>query len=306
MGFLASTTDYRANPTAMNQADYTLALNQSINNPYLPDWAKSNQQNDQQTQLAQALSAQSRGEGPNLATEQMNQGLNTAMQQQAGAISSQKGINPALAARMAAEGGAKMQQGVASNAAQIRAQQQLGAQQQLAGVLQQQRQGNMGQAMGTAEAESRRMMGLGQLQQGQNQLQVQNNLGTQGINAGIEQSNTAGRNQALGAGIKAWGDSSAAFMGSMGGMMGGAAHGGEATVDFTDGGHVGGEARVAGDSPENDTVHAMLSPGEIVLPRTIAGDGDKAKAFVEALTKHHGQGGGYGRVIAAKRKAQNA
>ena len=34
------------------------------------------------------------------------------------------------------------------------------------------------------------------------------------------------------------------------------------------GGHVPGRARVAGDSPTNDTVHAQLSPGEAVIPRS--------------------------------------
>ena len=35
-----------------------------------------------------------------------------------------------------------------------------------------------------------------------------------------------------------------------------------------DGGMVPGEATVPGDSEENDTVHALLSPGEAVIPRT--------------------------------------
>lgn len=44
-------------------------------------------------------------------------------------------------------------------------------------------------------------------------------------------------------------------------------------VKFAKGGVVGGKARVAGDSPFNDTVPAMLSPGEIVVPRTIVQSG---------------------------------
>lgn len=35
------------------------------------------------------------------------------------------------------------------------------------------------------------------------------------------------------------------------------------------GGHVPGRAQVAGDSPRNDTVHAQLSPGEAVIPRSV-------------------------------------
>src|SRR5579859_1340828 len=50
------------------------------------------------------------------------------------------------------------------------------------------------------------------------------------------------------------------------------------------GGKVSGKASVPGDSPKNDTVKAMLSPGEIVIPRSIAQSDnapEKAKAFVE-------------------------
>lgn len=44
-------------------------------------------------------------------------------------------------------------------------------------------------------------------------------------------------------------------------------------VKFAKGGVVGGRARVKGDSERNDTVPALLSPGEIVLPRTAVGGG---------------------------------
>ncbi len=45
------------------------------------------------------------------------------------------------------------------------------------------------------------------------------------------------------------------------------------------GGHVGGEAKVDGDSEENDTVPAMLSPGELVIPRSVPKDGASMEAF---------------------------
>lgn len=56
-----------------------------------------------------------------------------------------------------------------------------------------------------------------------------------------------------------------------------------------DGGMVPGYAE-GGDSPANDTQPAMLSPGEIVIPRSITQANDapsKAKTFVEALLKSH-------------------
>lgn len=45
------------------------------------------------------------------------------------------------------------------------------------------------------------------------------------------------------------------------------------------GGHVNGEANVPGDSEENDTVPAMLSPGELVIPRSVPKDGPHMEAF---------------------------
>lgn len=52
------------------------------------------------------------------------------------------------------------------------------------------------------------------------------------------------------------------------------------------GGHVPGQAEVRGDSPKNDIVPAMLSPGEIVIPRSILEHehaGEMAKSFVEGI-----------------------
>lgn len=64
-------------------------------------------------------------------------------------------------------------------------------------------------------------------------------------------------------------------MGGMGGMGG-----------MSDGGKVPGKAKVFGDDERNDTVPAMLSPGEIVIPRSIAlrPNADSAAArFVRAV-----------------------
>ena len=74
----------------------------------------------------------------------------------------------------------------------------------------------------------------------------------------------------------------------------------------SEGAYVPGQASVAGDSLKNDKVPAMLSPGEIVLPRSVAQSGDApdlAREFVAQLEKKKGKGGGYGAVLEAKRKA---
>jgi hypothetical protein len=45
------------------------------------------------------------------------------------------------------------------------------------------------------------------------------------------------------------------------------------------GGHVMGHAQVEGDSEQNDTVPAMLSPGELVIPRSVPKDGAHMEEF---------------------------
>ncbi len=56
-------------------------------------------------------------------------------------------------------------------------------------------------------------------------------------------------------------------------------------VAFAKGGIVDGKARVKGDSPLNDTVPAMLSPGEIVVPRSIVDSGMQGvSGWLQSLT----------------------
>lgn len=45
------------------------------------------------------------------------------------------------------------------------------------------------------------------------------------------------------------------------------------------GGHIAGNAAVEGDSEANDTVPAMLSPGELVIPRSVPKDGPHMEEF---------------------------
>ncbi|NCY21520.1 hypothetical protein EBX31_06145, partial [bacterium] len=53
-------------------------------------------------------------------------------------------------------------------------------------------------------------------------------------------------------------------------------------VAFAQGGLVPGSAAVAGDSPLNDKILALLSPGEAVIPRSLMGD-PKIKSLVQAV-----------------------
>lgn len=49
------------------------------------------------------------------------------------------------------------------------------------------------------------------------------------------------------------------------------------------GGKINGKANTQGDSKSNDTVPAMLSPGEVVIPRSHINDPDKAAQFLNSL-----------------------
>lgn len=68
------------------------------------------------------------------------------------------------------------------------------------------------------------------------------------------------------------------------------------------GGNVPGQAEVEGDSKKNDTVPTMLSPGEIVLPRSVTQAPDMEKKAVEFLKHLKGnKSGGYGSVLDARK-----
>lgn len=77
-------------------------------------------------------------------------------------------------------------------------------------------------------------------------------------------------------------------------------------IDFREGGHVPGQGKVKGDDIKNDTVPAMLSPKEVVLPRsvTMAEDApDRAKEFMIALKESKKEGPkGYAKILDLKRK----
>lgn len=261
----------------------------------------------QQQGLANQLQEQANGGGPNPALAQLQQatGQNAAMQ--AALMGSQRGsnANAGLIARQASQQGGALQQQAAGQAAVLQAQQQVAARQQLqqqqaamAGLASQQ-VGQQASALGGYNQLAQGMYGsqLGALGQ-QNAQNIQAGLGTQGmqlsqaqglntIQGGLLGQNTAANANILGGGL-----------GGLGSALGmGKAHGGE-IENMKMGGHVPGQAQVRGDSLKNDTVHAMLSPGEIVIPRTVAQSGNPAQAaaqFVEKVKgraqRHYSSGG---------------
>src|SRR5215217_2645714 len=85
--------------------------------------------------LAQTLLQQSQGLGPSLAQGQLQDATDRNISQQQGLAASARGVNPALAQRLAAQNIAGLNQSAASDSALLRNQEMLQAQQGLASVL---------------------------------------------------------------------------------------------------------------------------------------------------------------------------
>lgn len=225
--------------------------------------------------LISSLQAQMGGGGASVAQELLRRQTDSNNAGFASAIASQRGMNPGLAQKLILDQQAHAQQQSAGQGATLRAQEMLGTQGLLAGAIQGQ-QANQTGLLGTLAGANQGQNVLGMQQAMGNQ---QANLDTQRINAGV-----AGQNAQTNAGL-------------VGGLMGGAG----AAIGMTGGGQVPGQAPVTGDSEKNDTVPAMLSPGEVVLPRSVADDPDKAAAFVRAIRRQKQGPDGYGKALSKMR-----
>ena len=274
---------------------------QDLTNPVQPGQlqdAYGNTQNalGQQAAFLQALQAQgglqnqsnvfnqlqgvANGTGPNPAMAMLNQQTGNNVAQQAALMAGQRGTNAnaGLLARQIGQQGAGIQQQAVGQGAALGAQQQLGALNQLGGLANQQ--------------VAQQQAGLNAYQTGALQGQ-QNLLGATGNfnNAQVSQgSNLAKGRQGLLGGI-----GNAAMMLASGGevpgprsSIGRMAKG----ISMESGGHVPGKAEVKGDSLKNDKVPAVLSPGEVVIPRSVMNSKDpaaEAAKFVAAVLAKKGR-----------------
>ncbi len=247
-----------------------------------------------QSQVFNQLGQVAQGVGFNPAQAQLANATGANVANQAALMAGQRGAsqNAGLIARQAAMQGANIQQDAAGQAAALQANQSLNA------------LGQQGQMAG-------QMVGN---QLNAQQLYGQTALGQQGnLLGGVNSQNQAAlgnaqsANQANQAGYSA-------NMGLVGGLTGGLAsaltqkkaHGGEIDpapapkgaasafgqhIAMRRGGMVPGVAEAPGDDYANDTVPAMLSPGEVVVPRSIMQSEDPAKhaaAFVQAIMAKKG------------------
>lgn len=229
----------------------------------------------QQQSLANMLLQQSQGGGPGQALVAQQAGNNAA--QQGALMSSVRGAssNPAAIARQAAMAGqAGNQQALNTQAAlALQSQGALGAQQA----------GMAGESLQAQQI-------LQNAQAAQNQAITQGSLGVQNINAGTQAANAKTTAGIFGGASSGAGAALASFL----------AYGGKVPGKMLAGGDVPGKAKVPGDSKDNDTVPTLLSPGEIVIPRSIAQSPDRDKKTIEFL--HHLKSGGYSKVAEARRK----
>ena len=310
-------SNYVASAPPINTTNYQPAISSATLTPNFVDYSQSNQTEQGQQSLAQALLAQSQGFGPNPAAIAQQQGTNRAVQQAAGLEASQKGINTGTQQRLIAQNAASTAQQAAGQGAYMQAQQQLAAQGQLGQALAQQRQQDITQATQNKELQNQYVNTLYGAQSAQNQAITSGYNSAQAINAGVQAQNAGVQGQALGGlynaagGLASMGLGSLLGSGSSSGGSTGSSGGGYSLgtntnlgqpMSFSKGGKIPGKAPVQGDHEANDTVPAMLSPGEIVVPRSHAGSADKAKEFIDKLKGSSGKTDHFAKVLAANKK----
>lgn len=275
----------------------------------------------QQQDLANQFGQLAAGQGSSLAQTMLAEKTGQNIQQQAGLMAGARGAhaNPGLVARQAALQGGAIQQQAAGQAASLRAQEQLNA---MANLANQQRALAGLATQGQAQQQGAIAQLAGQGTNIQSQLenainsQNQQRISKYGADQQVAINSANNSQQLLGSALGAAGTLGAAAL--MGGAGGGAAagaiggpigmgigagigalasslHDGGVAGDahpldafvsgrkLSSGGKVEGQAQVKGDSAKNDTVPAMLSPGEIVIPRSHVGGPDQAAAFLNGL-----------------------
>ena len=240
---------------------------------------------EEQRRLAEALRAQAEGRTPSLAAMQYASALEQSQAAAASQLASARGLSPAQAQRLLMTQQSAARAGAAGQSAMMRLQEQQAAQGALANVLAQQRQ----QALLGASTASGIGAQAGQLGLAQQQMEQQRIIAEQQLR--MQQQQQTEKGIATGVGAVAGGIIGSIVPGP--GTAAGAALGAKIGSGMTGdgkskGGEIKGRSQYNGDTRSNDTVPALLSPGEIVLPRSVAQDEDapeKSKKFVEAIKK---------------------
>lgn len=254
------------------------------------DFGQANEARAQQQallqQLQQQYSAMAAGNGPSLAQGQLQQATdqNIANAMALGAAQQGQGLGYASALRGIADQSAAARQQQAAQSALIRNAEQMQAMQGLGGIAGA-LGGMRGQDLGQAGLGADQGYRYDALRAG---IEGQNAAARRGIVGGLANAGGAILGGAVGgpAGAMAGGQAGSALFGG-GGQQTGLRFDPNTTPMLSRGGRVPGYARGGPmDSRSHDTVPAMLSPGEVVLPRsiTMAPDApERAAAFVKAI-----------------------
>lgn len=228
----------------------------------------------QQDAYINTLRAQAEGRGvPSLAQMQLARALNQVQSQAAGSMAATRGLNPALAARLVGQQQAQASQMAAGQGAMLRAQEQMNAQQML------------GQTLAGVRGQDQSMFGAGaNANQGQNALQSQNFNAQQQLNAQIEENNRQAMERAQRDRMGLDAQRAQSTRDAVGGLL---ETGAQAAFPGANSGTlVLGTPNVMGDHEANDTELVRLSPGEVVVPRSVVLSPDapeRAAAFVSRM-----------------------
>lgn len=189
--------DKNAFQNATSAADRAAALQQAgiQTGRSAEQYAQGQEARGTQAQLAQALQAQARGEGPSLAQNQLQSALQQNLQAQQAAAASNKSVPAALAARMIGQQASAARSQAALDSANIRAQEQLNAQQALGSLASQMRSQDMsgtGAADAAQLAQAQYASDLSEQDRAariaEQQLRVQEATGANQVNAGAYES----------------------------------------------------------------------------------------------------------------------
>lgn len=238
---------------------------------------------DQESALIAQLLQQSQGQGPNPALLQLKQQTDANNAAATGQIASAGGMSPALRQRQILEAQQAGNQREAGQGARLQAEQQLGAENMLGSNISNQRAQNNAQAFPVIQG----------VMSGASSALGQGSTGSGGGGNGDTAlpSDADGIMEYRGGQVPAgYAQGGAVQMMAGGGLLqnGVSSYLPMLAALLAHGGPVPGQAKVPGNSPRNDIVPAQLSPGEIVLPRTVTKAKDapeKARAFVQAIRR---------------------
>lgn len=228
------------------------------------------------------------GTGPNPAQAMLNNATGQNVANQAALMAGQRGAgaNAGLIARQAAQQGGALQQNAVGQGAALQAQQALGALGQAGNLA----TGMVGQQMGQTNANTAAQQAEQQILQNANTAANNAAVGMQSninqVGGQLAGQTMQGQQKLLGGGLNALGGAAGLF--AQGGAVEPQSHFGRFLngKSFKAGGPVPGKAQEKGNSLKNDTVPALLSPGEVVIPRDVMNSKDPAKGaaeFVQAV-----------------------